>query len=175
LVSATQEAEDKKVDTTENLLRAALRTKKGILGSLPKRIEIIRSLIQETAYNFISCTLEADIDFHHRLRSLVSKYRVLQNVKHHYHLDNVVDILWELYDLVIHHNSNMATTTNVIPTSIKSFIEYMVGPVTEIKTLLENESSGTSKNGRKQIGEQKAGVCIQDNIDILKIKALDYE
>jgi len=47
----------------------------------------------------------------------------------------------------------MTTTTDAIPTAVKSSMEYMVGPVTEAKTLLETESSGTSKNGRKRIGE----------------------
>ena len=51
----------------------------------------------------------------------------------------------------------------------------MVGPATESKVLLEAERSNEGRMKKKRYGDQKDRGCIQDSLDLLKIKQDDYE
>ena len=71
----------------------------------------------------------------------MSNHQAVNKQKYNWRLENVAKCLCEFDKILKSFFSKVVVADAVIPTAIKSFQEYMSGPVTEVSTLITIENS----------------------------------
>ena len=161
-------------------LLPALLTKRSGIGRLEHRVGIIVALTKPQIERFLVGTF-LDSSFKKDLESWLTKYRALDRCKRAWRVENVANSLCEFDTLINSVLNTVAVSKAVVPAAIKSFQDFMNGPVTDTSTLIEAEQdctkkcTSTKRRNKVRVGEQKAGECIQGTLDITKIKLSDFD
>ena len=178
LVEATDSSSTTTNQPTDHPLLATLLTRRPALGTISDKTDLINKLLQPEVIRFLKETLK-DAVFNSSLQSWFSKYSILIKSSKSWKKVTVANCLCEFDSLLksFFLKAPTAIAQAVIPSCIKSFQEYMDVTVTEVRTLIitEETSKAVASTRRKRLGKQNSGECLQDQLDLARIKATDFE